>query len=164
MFFMNVDRILRALNRNRVAFMLIGGMNYLLRHKPQLTYDVDLWIEDTEQNLDRCEKALSELKAEWGRSDAEWLPVSTQKPGWLRRQNVFCMTSPHGAIDVFRSVKGLKSWRSCFRRAIRGRTGGVSFHGLCDEDMLRTQKALGKSEQKPDRIQVLSQAIRRRRA
>ena len=52
---MNVDRILAAMRDHSVRCLLIGGMNYLLRHEPVLTYDVDLWIEDTEANRRRCE-------------------------------------------------------------------------------------------------------------
>lgn len=159
---MNVDHILRILNRNKVDYLLIGGVNYLLRHQPVLTYDVDIWIDDTEKNRGRCEKALSQLDAEWGSSDNNWMPVAKQRPGWLQRQGVFCMTSPDGAIDVFREVKGLTDWRSCFERSIRGKTGGISFRGLSDADMLKCQKALRKSEQKQDRMRILRRAIRRK--
>lgn len=158
---MNVERILKVLNGNKVAYLLIGGVNFLLRHKPVLTYDVDVWIEDTEENLARCEKALARLKAEWGGADDDWRPVAERGPGWLRRQSVYCLISPAGALDVFRAVKGLKDWRACHARAVRGRAGSVPFRGLSDKDMLRSQKALAASEQNRDRIRTLSQAIRR---
>ena len=161
---MNVDRILRELNRNKVAYLLIGGVNYLLRHQPILTYDIDIWIDDTEKNLSRCEKALSRLKAEWGSSDKNWIPVAKHPAGWMKQQAVFCMISPHGAIDVFRQVKGLSDWHSCFERSVRGRTSGIVFHGLSDRDMLQCQKVLSKSERKQDRIKTLNRAIRRDRA
>ena len=44
---MNVDQILETFNRGGVAYILIGGMSFLLRRAPVLTYDVDVWIEDT---------------------------------------------------------------------------------------------------------------------
>ena len=42
----NVDAILTSLNDRRVEYLLIGGMNLLLRHRPVLTLDVDVWIHD----------------------------------------------------------------------------------------------------------------------
>ena len=102
-----------------------------------LTFDVDVWIEDAETNLSRCEKALGRLKAEWGRSDNDWRPVVKRNPGWMKRQAVFCLACPHGAIDVFRRVKGLRDWRAWWQRAVRGKTGALSFRGLSDRDMLR---------------------------
>lgn len=41
---MNVDGILRGLNDHGVEYILIGGMNFLLRHRPVLTYDVDILL------------------------------------------------------------------------------------------------------------------------
>jgi hypothetical protein len=55
---MNVDAILAAFNSSNVDYMLIGGMNYVLRHLPELTFDVDLWIADNEENLRRANMAL----------------------------------------------------------------------------------------------------------
>lgn len=160
---MNVDHILETLNRHNVDYLLIGGMNFLLRHAPVLTYDVDLWIEDIDENLNRCEKALSELQAEWGTSDQNWEPVAKQKHGWLKNQSAFCLTSTHGAIDIFRRVKGLENWRACLDRTSREKTAGnIPYRGLSDEDMLRSQKALDKSEQKHERISVLERAIRQK--
>ena len=157
----NVEHIIKVLNRHKVAFLLIGGVNFLLRHRPELTYDVDIWVEDTDRNLDCCEKALVHLKAEWGRSDDDWRPVAEHKQGWLRRQMVYCLTSPDGSIDVFRKVKGLDDWHASFMRAARGNVGSAPFFGLSDEDMLKCQKALSKSEQKQDRIRFLERVIRR---
>lgn len=46
--------MLTAFNAAGVEYMLIGGMNYLLRHDPVLTFDVDVWINDAEGNRARC--------------------------------------------------------------------------------------------------------------
>ena len=90
---MNVDLILDTLNRHHVDYLLIGGMNFLLRHQPALTFDVDVWIDDTDENRARCEAALGELGAEWGRTDAERGPVANRAPGWLAQQGVFSVNS-----------------------------------------------------------------------
>lgn len=47
---MNIDRILTELNSANVDYLLIGGVNFLLRHHGPLTYDVDVWICDSEEN------------------------------------------------------------------------------------------------------------------
>ncbi len=157
---MNVDHILKTLNAHQVAYLLIGGMNFLVRHAPLLTYDVDVWIEDAPENLRRCERALGELQAEWGASDDDWGPVADKPAGWLR-QPLFCLTSPHGSIDVFRSVKGLGSWAASRAKAYAGETaGGVAFVGLSDADMLESQMALPEGERNQQRIRVLKKALR----
>ena len=50
---MNIDEILATMNRHGCQFLLIGGMNFMLRHQPILTYDVDLWVEDSDENRRR---------------------------------------------------------------------------------------------------------------
>lgn len=160
---MNVDRILAAFNDQRVRYLLIGGMNFLLRHEPVLTYDIDLWIDDTPENLARSEAALASLGAEWGSSDDDWGPVAAKPGGWLQRQAVYCLTCPDGAIDIFRTVRGLASWTDSFNRAIHEFTAaGVPYHGLSDEDMLACQLALSEHERKPGRVMSLRKALGRR--
>jgi hypothetical protein len=157
---MNVDRILQALNDGRVDHLLVGGVNFLLRHRPELTFDVDVWIRDSPDNLRRCEAVLASMGAEWGRDEASWGPVARLTAGWLDAQPVFCLTTPHGALDVFRAVKGLPDWSACSARAVSGRTAaGVGYRGLCDTDMLACQLALPPAERKEARIAALRAAL-----
>lgn len=158
---MNVDHILGTLNANNVHYLLIGGMNFMLRHRPILTYDLDVWIEDSEANRMACESALAALDAEWGASEATWGPVKQLSPGWLATQGMVCISSPHGAVDVFRSVAGLENWQICWNRAIGEQTAaGTTYRGISDEDMLLCQLVLDASSQKLDRVQSLQSAIR----
>jgi hypothetical protein len=157
---MVVNEILNLLNRHDCQFMLIGGMNFMLRHQPILTYDVDVWIEDSPENRNRCEIALSAMKAEWGKTENDWGPVSELPSGWLSQQALYCLITPHGALDVFRSVAGLDDWNSCRQRSVVEYTAeGISYFGLSDEDMLKCQLVLTEAEQKTDRVRFLRNAI-----
>lgn len=160
---MDVDQILRAMNDGEVEYLLIGGMNFLLRHEPVLTFDVDLWIDDNEANRRRCERALGRLGAEWGRTDDDWGPVAARAPGWLDQQTVFCLTSPAGAIDVFRSVVGLANWAAVKDRAVLEATqGAVRYWGICDEDMLRCQLAIEAPYRRTQRVASLEKLLSRK--
>jgi hypothetical protein len=157
----NIDHVLQTLNDHRVDYLLIGGVNFLLRHVPVLTFDIDIWIEDTPENRARCEAALGALNAEWGVTDDDWKPVVDHPAGWLDRQLVFCLNSPHGAIDVFRKVAGLDTWRKSQAEAIPGETAaGVTYQGISDKDMLRCQLALDRGLQKRQRIEALEESLR----
>jgi hypothetical protein len=156
---MNVDLVLETLGRNQVDFLLIGGMNFLLRHEPVLTFDIDVWVNDTQINLDRCELAMIDLDASWGATEETWRPVKEQT-GWTRRQSVFCLVSPHASVDVFRTVAGLASWAECKARAYQGKTkSGVEFFGLSDADMVACQLALPSGTRKYSRIETLRKAL-----
>ncbi|MCI0357553.1 MAG: hypothetical protein L0211_03590 [Planctomycetaceae bacterium] len=158
---MNVEHIFHVCNQHQVAYLLIGGMNFMLRHEPVLTFDVDLWIDDTDENRMRCEQALAALDAEWGQTDADWEPVARKAPGWLALQGVYSLHSPHGAIDIFRAVQGLDDWSASRKSAIHETTtGGVVYYGISDDDMLRCQLALDPPLQKISRIQSLQAKLK----
>lgn len=153
---MNVETVMKAFNSASVKYLLIGGVNYLLRHEPVLTFDIDLWIEDSPENRKRCEHALAALGSEWGADEKTWRPVKGMAAGWLDRQQVFCLTSPHGAIDIFRRVNGLDDWRSAWARGTdETTTAGVAFRSLSDADMLACQMALPEKDRKHERVERL---------
>jgi len=155
---MNIDCILDTFKRHDVEFILLGGMNFLLRHEPVVTFDIDFWINDTPENRSRCEKALIDLDVSWGATDKEWGKATQLKQGWLSRQAMFCLMSPHGAIDIFRCIKGLDDWTECAAKAVHGKTaGGADYLGLSDADMLKCQYALDENQRKPDRIRILEE-------
>jgi hypothetical protein len=158
----NVDEILRTLHDERVDYLLIGGMNFLLRHLPELTFDVDIWVRDDSGNLERLNNALRKLGAEWGRTEAEWKPVLDDWR-WLQSQSIFCLTTRHGALDVFREVLGCEGrYDECRARGVPSATGtGVKFTALSDEDMLACQETLPPAERNARRMEVLRNAIQR---
>jgi hypothetical protein len=154
----NPGPILEAFRRHGVDFLLIGGMNFLVRHQPVTTFDTDLWVNDNEENLGRVTAALTELGAEWGSSNATFGPVPRDTK-WLMRQMVFCLTSKAGAIDIFRSVRGLESYAVCSARAVETTRDGVSFRSLSDRDMLACQLALPEGERRLDRVAYLERIL-----
>lgn len=161
---MNVDEILKALNDEQVDYLLIGGMNFLLRHAPELTFDVDVWVRDDAVNLKRVNRALQSLGAEWGATDKDWRAIADDWR-WLQRQGCFCMTTRHGALDVFRDVRGLEGrYDECRTSAVPSTTSkGVPFMALSDEHMLACQHALPEHERKAKRVEVLTRAVASRK-
>ncbi len=157
---MNVDAILQHLNSENVDCILIGGMNFLLRHVPELTFDVDVWVRDDRDNLARLNRSLLKLGAAWGPTEKDWKPVP-QDAVWLLSQPVFCLTTNHGALDVFRDVLGLQGrYAECKARATLSETaGGAAFWGLSDGDMLTCQLALPEEHRRSRRIEILRAAL-----
>jgi hypothetical protein len=157
---MNPDRILGAFDRREVDALLIGGMNFLLRHQPVLTFDVDFWVRDTDGNLARVADALRDLGVEWGRDEKSWA-LLPEDHTWLRSQTVFCFTSPAGAIDIFREVRGLEGqYEACRQRSHPAKTAsGIPYRSLSDEDMLACQLALPEQERRLDRVAFLKKHL-----
>jgi hypothetical protein len=155
---MNPGPILRTFAAHEVDCLLIGGMNFFLRHRPVSTFDVDFWVRDDGANLARVNAALVELEAEWGASAETFGPVP-RDPEWLKRQPVLCLTSRAGAIDIFRSVRGLPSYAECRARSIKVEREGMPFYALSDADMLACQLALPEGERRLDRVAYLQKIL-----
>ncbi len=152
--------MIRALNERAVSYLVLGGMHFLFRHEPVLTYDLDVWIEDTPENRARCVTALEDIDATWGESDSSWGPVTSLSGDWLTRQLVFSFLTKSGPLDIFRRVAGLTSWQDSRRDAVEVHLSEcVSYYGLSDRDMLACQEALDDRDQKVDRMRVLRRAI-----
>lgn len=157
---MKVDLILSTFGGHRADYVLIGGMNFFLVHAPVTTFDVDLWINDVPENHERVHLALSELAAEVSLSPKgdDWRLVGEfRDASWLRRSAVFCLNSPHGAIDVFRQVAGLEDGFAALapQCPLRRTPTGVEFRSLSDELMVRCQMALPEPLRKMDRLRTL---------
>ena len=153
---MNADAILQAFAYHHVNAILIGGMNFALRHHLGTTYDVDFWVADSDENLRRVNEALRELGAQWGPSETTWGPVP-EDSAWLRRQGVLCLSSPQGAIDIFRDVAGLEGqYAACFERSTLAQTPtGIPYRSLANADMLACQMALPEGLRRLDRVRYL---------
>lgn len=54
---LDYERVFRVMNQCSVEFLLIGGLNYYLLHRPISTQDIDLFINDDVENRRRCELA-----------------------------------------------------------------------------------------------------------
>jgi hypothetical protein len=149
-------RVLQTMNENSVNYLLIGGLNYFLVHKPVTTQDIDLLIEDTPENRSACEQALVELDAEWGKSDDDWGPVKAKSKGWLEAQSVYCLLTPFGPVDVFRSVPGIPGFSDAMFRGINYEIdAGLTVKLICARDLLKCQLALPEKYRKAERIDFL---------
>lgn len=161
---LDVDAILAQMNALEVDYLLIGGMNFLLNHRPEITYDIDLWVADPPSNRAALSVALAELRAEWGPTEATWGPTPVDSQ-WLSRQMVYCLTTRHGALDIFFDLRGLEGrYLECkAAAALRKTAAGTPYLSLSDEHMLICQEALTDGEQKVSRMTILRTAIAARR-
>jgi hypothetical protein len=75
----------------------------------------------------------------------------------------YLLTTEHGALDVFREVRGLEGrYRDCREAAVGSQTAaGVGFTGMSDAHMLACQEALPEPQRKPRRLATLRAALRR---
>ena len=93
---------IKALNTNKVRYILIGGFSVILHGYSRTTGDMDIWVERSSDNYTLIKKAFV---------DFGMLMFDMTEENFLNHKNwdVFTFGVPPSAIDVMINVKGLTS-------------------------------------------------------
>jgi len=103
----------RSLNKNRVKYLLIGGMAAVLYGSPRLTKDIDILIEPTLENASRLLKALKEIG---------FVTVELTNADKMVK-NEITIFKDYIRLDVLTKIKGidfLKAWNNKVIKRIEG--------------------------------------------
>jgi hypothetical protein len=148
--------ILEALERERVTYVLIGGLARVLEGSDELTRGVDLTPSTRPENLRRLEVALGSLGAR--PRDGRSLSVAE-----IERTPLLALESDHGEINVVPVPDGTRGYDD-LRRAVRrepiGR--GLRVPVASPGDLVRMLSALGR-EQDELRIETMQRVVERDR-
>lgn len=55
------EDLLVLLRKHDVHYLIIGGLAFIYHARPRFTKDMDLWIEQGRENIDRANRALAEF-------------------------------------------------------------------------------------------------------
>lgn len=55
------EDLLAFFQEHRVRYLIIGGLAFIFHAKPRYTKDMDLWVENTPENISRANLALTEF-------------------------------------------------------------------------------------------------------
>ncbi len=92
---------LNSLKKYEVASLLVGGYAVVLHGYHRTTGDIDIWVEPTEENFVRLQKAFAEFGLP--------LDAITLKDFLSHEKvDVFTFGRPPVAIDILTKVKGLE--------------------------------------------------------
>jgi hypothetical protein len=132
--------ILAALDRNYVAYVLIGGLARVIRGTDEVTHGVDVCPSLRPENLDRLGRALDELEAK--RTGRGLLDLETA----IRDEPVLTLRTAGGELKIVPEPAGTRRGYDDLRRAATREHIG---HGLRPSvasvaDLARMTAALGR--------------------
>ena len=55
------EDMLALLNHHSVNYLIVGGMAFIYHARPRFTKDMDIWVENTHENIKRANHALVEF-------------------------------------------------------------------------------------------------------
>ena len=141
--------ILAALDRRRVAYVVIGSFARVVRGAEELPRGLDIVPSFRAPNLERLEEALDDLQA----VGADGARISFDETG----DTLIGATSPAGELKIVPEPEGTRGYEDLRRAATREPLGrGLRPSVASTGDLARMLAALGRDEDRP-RLQALRQ-------
>jgi hypothetical protein len=143
------DEILKVLTRNRVDFVVIGGIAAQGHGYIRGTYDLDIIVEPTTLNLTRLSEALAELDAELRTPGG----LSLSDPHQLRSAPLIPTVTRFGPLDVVHveHVAGPpRSYDALREAALVVNLDGLEIAVAGLSDLIRMKRAAGREQDLAD--------------
>ena len=153
------ERLLRALDKNRVKFVLIGALAARLHGFPRLTADADITPAGDKPNLERLASALKDLDAKvYTESVPEGLAFDRSAAA-LGRAQMWNLVTSAGRLDIAFTPAGTKGYEDLAEDAEKFEAFGVTFLAASLDDIIRSKEAAGRDKDLDD--VVLLRALKR---
>jgi predicted nucleotidyltransferase len=142
-------KILRALARHGVVYVVVGGVAVQAHGGQRLTQDLDLAVPSDRENYDRLASALSEV-------DARILGLEGQRSaaspsaGMLASGDLWHLDSDHGMVDVIVLPAALGPFEAVRERAHDVELGDVVVPVAAREDLIAMKQASGRPQDLED--------------
>ena len=159
---LDLARLLEALDRHKVAYVLIGGLAAVYHGSPFPTEDADITPQTDRANLERLAAALVELDARI-RTDAEpaGLPFTCDADSLAALKTVN-LTTAAGDLDLTFEPAGTAGYDDLRRDATRTDLYGVTVQIASLADVIRSKQAANRP--KDQRVLPTLREILSRRA
>jgi hypothetical protein len=142
------EDMLRTLEKHRAQYLIIGGVAVCYHAKPRYTRDFDLWVEPSEANVERVNRALADFGSphllDYGVSD----------------QVVQIGVEPN-RIDVLLSIPGVR-FETAWPKRVRACYGDVETNYIDIDSLIRNKRRLDAPRHQED-VRLLTLEKRRRR-
>ncbi len=143
------ERILETLLRQRVRFVVIGGIAGRLLGSPTVTNDLDICYARDRKNLAALSKALFELETSL-RGALDGLPFRPDVPT-LEAGDHFTFATSAGNLDCIGTPKGSGGFADLVSSATRMSIGPLEVPVAAIEDLIRMKEAAGRPK---DRVEL----------
>ena len=144
------ERLIKALSRHRVKFVLIGALAARLHGFPRVTADADVTPAGDKPNLERLAAALKDLDAKvYTESVPEGL-VFDRSAAALSRATMWNLVTNAGRLDIAFLPAGTKGYADLARGAVRFEAFGVRFLAASLDDIIRSKEATGRAKDEDD--------------
>jgi hypothetical protein len=155
------ERVIKALARRGVRYVLIGAVAARLQGFPRMTADTDVTPARDDDNLRCLAAALRDLDAKvYTESVPEGLSFDCSAES-LARARTWNLITRAGRLDIAFEPSGTRGYEDLVSSAIGFTVFGVDVQAASLEDILRSKQAADRPQDRQDAI-VLREMIRKR--
>jgi hypothetical protein len=148
----NFRDMLNALLDENVEFLIVGGYAVITHGYVRTTDDIDFWVRNSEENVDRLWRALKKFKA----------PLSkVTRADFLSDDLIYQIGTPPYRIDLIMSVTGV-DFDTAWSRRIYKEIGDIRSPVIGREDLLAAKQAAGRPQDLADIARILGPPKKRR--
>ncbi len=136
-----------SLNKNHVAYIMVGGFAVNMHGYMRATKDADMWVKDSLENRQNLRKAFFEL----GYGDYESLETMQFVPGWSE-----FYIGDGIVLDIMTGMKGLEdySFEDSLQKASVADLNGITVPFLHLNQLLANKKAVSRPKDQLDVIEL----------
>jgi hypothetical protein len=135
------ERILQALAKYRVDYVIVGGLAVQTHGHVRTTADVDVYASPDPANMTRLAAALNALDARVLNPGSEGLEIDAKT---LPRATMWQFATRHGAIDVLHDAPGAPPYDELRARALVLELGDLSVAVAGRDDLISMKRASGR--------------------
>jgi len=143
------EDMLDLLDKQGVRYLIIGGLAFIYHAKPRYTKGMDLWIEPSEENVSRGNRALAEFGSP--------CLLDASKP-----ETILQLGLPPDRIDFFLHIDG-PTFEAAWQKRIQSSYGRAKANWI-DLDSLISIKTRIDTPRHQEDVRVLSEVRNRQRS
>jgi hypothetical protein len=151
----NPRDIFAALCQQKVDFVVIGGLAAVAGGVPWTTFDADIVIENSEDNLTALARALEQLEAEYDTPHLPPIKPDTKRLRTLNGPQLFRTSA--GRLDVLKEAGG-ETFGSVAQDAHTTNFEGLSIRYASIPALLRMKRAANRPKDREE-IPLLEEAL-----
>ena len=140
----DAEKLLKAFHREKVEFVLIGGLAAVLQGSAYVTADLDLCYSRQRKNLEKLARALAPFHPAL-RAVPDQIPFQLD-PTALRSGMNFTLTTDVGDVDILGEVTGMGSYEQIIAFSEDIEIFQISCKVLTLEGLIKSKRAVGRAK------------------
>lgn len=132
--------LLALLENHQVEYMIVGGYAVAFHGYPRFTKDIDVYFENSDENINKIIRVL----IEFGFSEDELPPELFRKPG-----NIITFGVAPVRVDFLNEIDGVDFLKAKEHR-VRGKYGDVDIYFIGKKDLITNKRSTPRTKDRVD--------------